>query len=88
MFGSMSWEVEVKGGRESKLNPGTVTVKRADYRGHEIFNAAGEVVGSVSNIMSSMPLPPGRYAIEIGGRRIPFDLKEGEDMEFDNKDAP
>ena len=88
MFGSMSWEVEVKGGRESKLNPGTVTVKRADYRGHKIFNAAGDVVGSVSNIMSSMPLPPGEYAIEIGGRRIPFSLKEGEDIEFDNKDAP
>ncbi len=87
MFGSIPWEVEVKGGQESKINPGTVTVKRADYRGHKIFNASGEVVGSVSNTMDWIPLPPGNYAIEIGGERIPFSLKEGEDKEFDNKDT-
>jgi hypothetical protein len=87
MFGSIPWEVEVKGGQESKINPGTVTVKRADYMGHKIFNASGEVVGSVSNIMDWIPLPPGNYAIEIGGERIPFTLKEGEDKEFDNKDT-
>jgi hypothetical protein len=86
MFGKIPWPVEIKGGGTTILNPGTVEVKWAHYLGHKIYNKAGEVVGEVSNIMSSIPLPPGDYVIEIGKQKIPFSLKEGENLVFERKD--
>jgi hypothetical protein len=44
------------------------------------------LVGTVSNIMDRMPLPPGEYVIEIGKQKIPFGLKEGENMTFQRKE--
>lgn len=44
------------------------------------------LVGTVNNIMDRMPLPPGEYVIEIGKQKIPFGLKEGENMTFERKE--
>ncbi len=85
MFGKSSWEIIVEGGKEVVLNPGTVTVLRADIYGHKIYNKAGELVGEVSQIESRIPLPPGDYVIEIDGQKISFSLKEGEDLTFERK---
>ena len=44
------------------------------------------LASTVSNIMDWMPLPPGEYVIEIGKQKIPFGLKEGENMTFERKE--
>jgi hypothetical protein len=86
MFGTIPWPIDVKGGVDTTMNPGSVTVKYAHYSGHKIFTKAGELVGTVSNIMDWMPLPPGEYVIEIGKQKIPFGLKEGENLTFERKE--
>jgi len=85
MFGTLVWPAEIKGGETTTLDPGVVEVAGAHYLGHKIYDPAGQVVGEVSNIMSSIPLPPGDYVIEIGAAKIPFNLKEGERRTFENK---
>lgn len=85
MFGELAWPVTIEPGKKSVLNPGVVTVNRASYRGHVIRTKDGKEVGGVSNIASSMPLPPGEYTIEIEGKVIPFSLKEGQELTFDVK---
>jgi hypothetical protein len=84
-FGKLAWPVEIKAGLTTTINPGTVEVVRAHFQGHKIYSKAGEVVGEVSNIQSLIPLPPGEYEIEIGGKKLSFALKEGENLKFENK---
>ena len=85
LFGKTKWHATVKQGDTTELVPGIVVVKHAHYQGHEIFDSTGSVVGSVSNIGSSIPLPPGDYAIQIGNKKIKFHLNEGEKKVFENK---
>ncbi len=85
MFGKIPWPVTITAGKTTILHPGVVTVEHAHYMGHKIYNKKGEVVGDVSNIRSTISLPPGDYTIEIGKKKIPFSLKEGEHLKFQNK---
>ncbi len=82
-FGKTSWHITVKAGETTELNPGTVTVKGAHYSGHKIRDDQETVVGSVSNTGNWMPLPPGKYSIEIDEKVIPFTLEAGQDLEFE-----
>ena len=85
MFGQQSWPVTIEAGKKTLLNPGLVTVKRASYLGHIIRTKDGKEVGAVSNIASSIPLPPGEYTIEIQGKIVPFSLAEGQEVTFELK---
>lgn len=82
MFGKLAWPVAIKAGETMHLRPGTVEVSHAHYRGHKISTAGGDIVGSVSNTLNWMPLPPGSYTIEIDGKKHSFTLKEGEERVF------
>jgi len=84
-FGPLAWPLEIRAGETTILEPGVVSVDRAQIQGHKIFDAAGRAVGEVSGTMSSIPLPPGDYVLELGAARIPFTLKEGERRVFENK---
>lgn len=84
MFGKIPWQVNISHGKTAVLRPGTVTVERAHYMGHKIRDKKGNVVAEVSNIKSTTPLPPGEYTIEIGKKKIPFSLKEGEHLKFES----
>lgn len=84
MFGKVPWEVDLKAGTETLLQPGTVTVKRAHINGHSILDTSGQAVGSVSATGSSIPLPPGSYTLILGSKRLPFTLKAGENKIFEN----
>ncbi len=85
MFGPLGWAAEVKAGETVKLDPGIVDVVRADSAGHKIFDASGQLVGHVSNIQSSIPLPPGSYVIDLDGTKTPFTLKDGDRLKFERK---
>lgn len=85
MFGKLPWDVVIRTGEKTVVNPGTVEVQGAHYTGHKIFTKNGEYVGEVSNIQDTIPLPPGDYVIEIDEQKIPFTLKEGQDLKFERK---
>jgi len=59
-FGPLTWPVAVKAGETSILNPGTVTVEYADYRGHTIRDSKGQEIDYVSQTRNWTPLPPRR----------------------------
>ena len=84
-FGRLGWPVEVRAGETLVLKPGTVEVPYADVSGHRIFDRSGAVVAELSNVRSTVPLPPGDYEIELGERRIPFTLREGDALRFDRE---
>ncbi len=84
-FGKLAWPVEVRAGETTILKPGIVEVPYADASGHRIYDSSGAVVGEVSNIRSSIPLPPGEYEIEIRGTRLPFSLREGDTKRFEQE---
>jgi len=85
MFGKLSWPVTIKAGEKTVLKPGRVQVVRASYKGHRIHTKSGEVAGEVSNIADTIPLPPGDYTVDVGGKAIPFTLREGERLKFEEK---
>lgn len=77
-FGPLSWTTTVAAGATTTLDPGLMTVKGADIRGHRILDATGNFVGNVSATSSSLPLPPGDYRIEMDGKVVPFTLAAGQ----------
>ena len=84
-FGKTIWSVRVGQGAKILLKPGLVTVKGASPLGQRIRNMTGDIVETISPTMSSVPLPPGDYTIEIDGRQKPFTLKESENVIFQKK---
>jgi hypothetical protein len=85
MFGKLPWPVELRAGETLTLRPGIVEVPYADASGSRIYDRSGAVVGEVSNVRSSIPLPPGDYEIELEGTRVPFSLKGGDIQRFERE---
>ena len=83
LFGELFWPVVIKAGEETLLNPGTVTVKHASYKGHKIKTRDGIVAARVSNTGNWAPLIPGEYVIELNGENVSFTVAEGEDVVFE-----
>ncbi len=85
MFGDIPWSVTIEKGKTTELHPGVVTVKSADFNGHYIYDKNGKEVGSVSATRNWIPLPPGKYTIDLDGKKINFSLKEGQEKIFERK---
>jgi hypothetical protein len=86
MFGNARWDnIEVKAGEHKVLNPAVIVVNGASGAGHKVHAEDGTLVGDVSSFMHLLPVPPGKYTIEIDDQKIPLDLKEGQRMEIDVK---
>jgi hypothetical protein len=86
MFGNARWEhIEVRAGEDKVLNPAVIVVNGASGAGHNVNSQDGTLVGSVSSFTSRMPIPRGKYTIEIDGQKIPLDLEEGQQMEINVK---
>jgi uncharacterized protein YegL len=85
-FGNALWkDIEVKSGERKVLNPGLIAVSGADIRGHPIRDEDGAIAASVSLTQSVVPLPPGKYTVEVGAQRVPIDLAEGQRVEIKAK---
>jgi hypothetical protein len=84
MFGNARWaHIEVKAGENKVLDPAVISVPNADGAGHKVYAEDGTLVGNVSSFVSLLPVPPGKYTIEIGDQKLPLDLAEGQTMEID-----
>jgi hypothetical protein len=85
-FGDAVWPfVRVTSGNITTLNAAVITVTGASVTGHKIFGADGKPIGEVTSMTHSMSLPPGKYAIEIGGKKQSFSLTEGQELTMTNK---
>lgn len=81
-FGEALWPMAVAGGQTLVLHPGVVVLQNAGPRYTYVFDAAGNRVGRLSNTQKWLPLPPGDYEIDLGERREPFTLEEGQRLEL------
>jgi hypothetical protein len=83
-FGEAAWtNVEVKAGEHKVLNPAVIVVDGADAgKGHDVTTQDGARVGNISSSIPSLPVPPGKYLIDVGGQKVPLDLVEGQKMQI------
>ena len=85
-FGGASWRhVRLDGGQTTVLKPGILHVQEATMSGHAVRDAGGNEVANVSSFVSWLPLPPGSYTVDLGGRAVSFTLAEGQQLELSAK---
>jgi hypothetical protein len=85
-FGKAKWEnIEVKAGQVKVISPAVIIVKGLDHRGARVDTVDGAHVANVSVTASLLPVPPGRYVLEVADQKVPLDLKEGQRMEINLK---
>ena len=84
MFGGAEWpNIEVKAGENKQLNPAVIAVKGAQVKRHKVQTEDGKVVATLSSFTSTLPVPPGKYTIEVGNQKVALELVEGQRMEID-----
>jgi hypothetical protein len=85
-FGNARWEqIDVKAGEHKIINPAVVILKGLDHRGARLNMEDGTLVANLSISAASLPVPPGKYVLEVAGQTLPLDLKQGERMEINLK---
>ncbi len=85
-FGGAVWPLlKLDGGVVTTLRPGRIHVRNAGPNGVPVYDAAGKEVGRASPVASTLPLPPGDYAVEIRGQRRKLTLAEGALVELDGR---
>jgi hypothetical protein len=67
------------------LNPAVIVVNGASGAGHKVYAEDGTQVAVVSSFTHIVPVPPGKYTIDIEGQKVPLDLVEGQTMEINLK---
>jgi hypothetical protein len=85
-FGGIEWKnIEVKAGEVKVLNPAVISVDPPETGGNKVYAEDGTLVGTILGVISELPVPPGKYTIEVGGEKVPLDLAEGQTMEINLK---
>jgi hypothetical protein len=85
-FGKAEWKnIDVKMGEHKVLNPAVIVVNGASGAGHKVYAEDGTQVAVVSSFTHIVPVPPGKYTIDIEGQKVPLDLVEGQTMEINLK---
>jgi hypothetical protein len=81
-FGGAQWNnVEVKAGEHKVINPAVIVMNGASGAGHKVHAEDGTVIGNISSFASRLPVPPGKYTIDVDGQKVALDLVEGQTME-------
>ena len=76
--GHLRWpEIEIKAGETTILNPARITVKGDKAGTYSVSTDDGRLAGEVSRLFN-LPLPPGRYVVELEGQKFAIELKEGQ----------
>jgi hypothetical protein len=80
-FGPLLWKgFKIDAGQTLVIRPGLLIVNGATMAGHRVYTEKGEKAGEVSSVEKRIPLPPGNYTVELGGKKIPFTLAEGQEV--------
>ena len=76
--GHLRWpEIEIKAGETTILNPARIRVKGDKAGTYSVKTEDGRVAGEVSRLFN-LPLPPGKYVVDLEGQKLPVELTEGE----------
>jgi hypothetical protein len=59
------------------LNPARITVKGDKAGTYRVTTDDGRMAGEVSRLFN-LPLPPGKYVVELEGQKLAVELMEGE----------
>lgn len=82
-FGDLVWpDVEVKPGVVTMLKPGLIKVSKRGVYEYKVVNANGVLAGTVRTGAEKLPVPPGAYIVELDGRNVPVEVKEGQEVEI------
>jgi hypothetical protein len=82
-FGNAHWKnIDVKAGEHKVINPAVIIVKGLDHRGANVNQEDGTFVAKLSTSAALLPVPPGRYVLEVADQKLPLDLAEGQRMEI------
>ena len=76
--GHLRWpEIEIRAGETTILNPARIAVKGDKAGTHNVSTDDGRPAGEVSRLFN-LPLPPGKYLVDLEGQKLPVELKEGQ----------
>jgi len=82
-FGNARWEhIDVKAGEHKLIDPAVIVVKGLDHKGGKVNMEDGTFVANVTTSAALLPVPPGKYVLEVADRKVPLDLAEGQRMEI------
>lgn len=74
--GHLAWpSIEIKTGQTSMLRPARIKVTGQGT--YKVTTEDGRMAGEVSQLFN-LPLPPGRYVVEIGDQKLAVQLSEGQ----------
>ena len=81
-FGNTLWkDVEVKEGERKVLNPGVIKIVGGGIS-QRVFGEDGAEVDTIFSSSPRAPLPPGNYAVEVAGQKVPVTLAPGQTIEI------
>jgi hypothetical protein len=75
-------DVELKPGQTTTLHPGVLKVTAPRVAEYKITLRDGQKAGFINTAVGKMALPAGDYLLEVHEQRIPFELKEGQEVEI------
>ena len=82
-FGELIWpDVELKPGQTTTLRPGVLKIAAPGVVEYNITLRDGLKAGYINTAVGRMALPAGEYLLEVRELRIPFELKEGQEVEI------
>ena len=82
-FGELIWpDVELKPGQTTTLRPGVLKIAAPGVVEYNITLRDGRKAGYINTAVGRMALPAGEYLLEVKELRIPFELKEGQEVEI------
>lgn len=77
MFGNAAWKgFTVSAGQELTINPARIKVE-AEKFAYNVFDQNGDKVIRLTEGTNDIPFPPGKYTLDVGGKKVPVTLKEG-----------
>ena len=79
-FGNLSKLATLDAGQTLVVDAVSVTFSGLPINSRDILDEAGKKVISVSKISSSATLPPGKYVLDLVKTKVPFVLKQGQNM--------
>lgn len=78
-FGSLEVPLTLKAGETKMIDAGSVSFKGLPINSRSIVDAkTGAEVTTVSATSSSATLPPGNYILILGDKKVPFEIKPGQ----------
>lgn len=86
-FGDLVWQdIEIRPGAVTTLRPGVIKASSKRIFEYKVSNTDGVLAGSLRTGAEKLPVPAGRYVVAIDGKKVPVEVKEGQEVEVKGLD--